>query len=319
MFADAKTVVQELLDTQSRALMTADAELMCDTVLFPYRRATASVDTIIENLDDLRIGVNAFHQSICGMGVNHLIRLVISAEYLSADYIEGRYITHLLRNASAMLPAYENSIVLRFAKGAWRVIEIRSELGGNRWPISLLRVKGARLPPTFVATDDDIRRTASEPMPLYQGFLDRLSAATMTNDFDDYLGLCDLPYTSHSDSVDTVINTADHVRAFFDTTVAMISGDTADTLKRVADNAQFLGPDLICGYHDTLFSKDGAPTLAPIKSRMILKRRGVEWKLKHVTNAVANPSFPYTAPEPTNALLTHREIQERTKTWPTLH
>lgn len=319
MFTDAMTVLQELLDTQSRALMDADTALMCTTVLFPYRRVTASAEMIIENRADLDVGVTAYQQSLSGMGVNHLIRLVVSAEYLSADYIEGRYVTHALRNASAMIPAYENRVVLRYADDAWRVIEIQSELDGRNWPVSLLRVTENRIPQPMIATDEDARRTAASPLALYQGFLDALSDATMNDDFAAYIALCDLPYTSHSDNIDTRLDKAADVRPFFDLTVAMITGDGADTLDRVGDTAEFLGADLICGYHHTRFTKDGVPTLAPIKSRMILKRRGIQWKLKHVTNAIANPSYPYTAPEPTAALLTHRQIQERTKSWPTLH
>lgn len=319
MFRDAMTVLQDLIDTQSRALMAADTGLMRTTVQFPYRRITATTDMIIESEDDLRVGVNAFHQSISGMGVNHLIRLVTQADYLSAEYIEGRYMTHVLRNASAMLPPYENHVILRHVDHAWRVIEIRSELSGHGWPLSLLKVDRSIHDKDGDCEQDDIRRTSATPMALYQGFLNALTDATLMRDFAAYVALCDLPYTAHSNNVDTQMNSPDDVRPFFDMTVAMIDGDPADTFERVADNAQFLGSDLICGYHDTSFFRDGVPVMDTIKCRMILKRRGIQWKLKHVTNAVANPTFTYIAPEPTEALLTHREIQERTKSWPTLH
>ena len=319
MFTDAMTVLQDLLDRQSRALLAADMDVMRDTVLFPYRRITSNVDVIIENEADMRRAVQAFHDSLSSLGVNHLIRLVTEAEYLSADYIEGRYVTHALRNAANMVPSYSNRIVLRYAGEAWRMIEAESDLVATTWPLSLLRVADPKTVPPFRTLDEDVRRSTTTPIALYQTFLDALTAASVKNDFKAYVDLCDLPYTSHSDKTDLQIRTADDIKPFFDMTVDMIKGEQADTFRRVAKDAQFLGPDLICGYHDSLFSKAGAPVMAPIKSRMILKRRGVIWKLKHVTNALANDTYPYTAPEPTEALLTHQEIQERTKSWPTLH
>lgn len=319
MFRDAMTILQDVVDAQSEALLKGDTDIMMQTLSFPYRRITANSDMIIENEADLRAGVDAYHNSICGMGVNHVIRLATTAEFLSAQYIEGFYVTHLLRNASAMLPAYESRIILRFVDEAWRVVEIQNGLSGHGWPIKLLNVNAATLPRDGICRQDDIRRTSTTPIMLYQRFLDALTQATIQQDFNAYLSLCDLPYTSHNDTFDTQLSSPNEVRPFFDMTVRMIDGTQADTFTRKAENAQFLGPDTICGYHNSLFSKAGTPVMGPIKSRMILKRRGIQWKLKHVTNAVANPTFTYIAPEPTEALLTHREIQERTKSWPTLH
>ena len=126
-----------------------------------------------------------------------------------------------------------------------------------------------------------------------------------------------MPYTSHGNALDTLTSSPEDVRPFFDLTVNMTNGDTADTFERTAQSAQFLGPNIICGYHDSLFLKAGQKAIPPIKSRMILKHTGMGWKLKHVTNAIANPKYPFGTPEPTTALPTHREIQERTKSWPT--
>lgn len=318
MLEDAMTLLQDVLDTQSRALLAGDVARLRDTVILPCRQIMTGVEVIVETEADFQRGSTAFTGSLHALGVNQFIRLVTEAEFLNDDYIQGHYVTHALRNGATMVPSYDNRLVLQRHGDTWRMIEEESSLYALKWPFDLLRVSetgGLPSPPQA----NDVRRTSATPIALYQAFLDKLTAATLQNDFDGYCALCDLPYASHSDHIDTTIHTPEDVRPFFEMTVDLISGDTADSFARHAESAQFLGADLICGYHDTTFQKGGAPTLAPIKSRMILRRDGVQWKLKHVTNAISNDTFPYTAPEPTEALLTHREIQERTKSWPTLH
>jgi hypothetical protein len=316
---DAMSLMQELLNVQSRALLAGDVAAMRATVAMPYRRITTGMDLIIESETDFHTGIKAFASSLESLGVNHFIRLAADAEFLSDDRIEGYYVTHALRNATAMLPSYHNRIVLQNFDGAWRLVEVASDLVAKHWPINMLRVAEAGTMGGPARPIHDARRNAAEPLALYQRFIDRLTAATLNNNFDAYLALCDLPYSDHNSTIDTLLNTPEDVRPVFDMAVELIRGQAADTCVRRADSAQFLGSDIMCGYHETVFLKGGQPALPPIKSRMILKRKGVGWKLKHVTNAVANPSAPYSAPEPTEALPTHREIQERTKSWPTLH
>lgn len=319
MRMDAMTQMQQVLDVQSAALLAGDAKAMRDTVALPYRRVTSDLDLIIETEADAARGVTAFTASLQGLGVNHFIRLVTDAEYLNDHYLEGHYVTHALRNATAMVPSYDNRMVLRLMDGQWRMVELVSNLSTARhWPVDMLRVAEAGAVDTGTHAQD-ARRNAAEPLALYQTFLDRLTDATLSKDFDAYIALCGLPYTSHIDAEDTLLRTPEDVRPFFDMTVDMITSGKADDFQRRASQAEFLGSDLICGYHTSHFIKDGTAALAPIKSRMILKRRGVTWALKSVTNALSNAAYPYRAPEPSEALPTHREILERTKSWPTLH
>lgn len=314
--AEAMLLMQELLDIQSRALLEGNVAAMRATVNLPYRRKTADIDMIIESEADLAIGMQAFGASLKSLGVNHFIRLATDAEFLNDRVIEGYFTTHALRNATQMVPSYENRVVLREFEGVWKVVELASDLEAKQWPISLLRVAG-HAGVRMERAQHDARRHWDNPLPLYQNFLDELTDTTITGDFDAYIALCDLPYTSHGNHIDTLMESPSDVRPFFDLTVGMIRGDTADTFMRSAESAQFLGADIICGYHTSLFLKNGDTALPPIKSRMILKHTNTGWKLKHVTNAIANPSYPYSAPEPSDALPTHREIQERTKSWPT--
>lgn len=316
--AEALLMLQEVLDQQSRALLDDDEDAMRATVNLPYRRLTMDADVIVERDEDLQKDVNTYSYSLRSLGVNHLIRLATDAEFLNQTLIEGHYVTHALCNATPMVPSYLNRVMMQNFDGVWKVIEIASEVASQGWPINLLHVAGAGSGSVRNSkVEYDPRRDVQHPLPVYQRFLDRLTDATVTQNFDAYIALCDLPFSSHGNALDTLMSSPEDVRPFFDLTVDMINGDTADTFVRNAETAQFVGPDIICGYHHSLFLKGGQRAIPPIKSRMILKHTGMGWKLKHVTNSIANATYPYTAPEPTRALPTHREIQERTKSWPT--
>ncbi len=314
--ADAMSLMQDVLDTQSRALLDGDVATMRTTLNTPYRRITMDVDLIVENEADLHAGVSAFSNSLRSLGVNQLIRLATDAEFINDQMIEGHYVTHALRNATKMVPSYLNRIVLQNVDGVWRTIEVASEFESRGWPINLMHFasQGTVRNPKDM---HDQRRNVNNPLRVYQQFLDRLTDATRERDFDAYIALCDLPYTYHGNALDTLMSTPEDVRPLFDMTVDMISGGKADTFERKAETAQFMGPNIMCGYHNSVFSKDGQEAIPAIKTRMILKHIGMGWKLKHVTDSIANDTYPYSAPEPTDALLTHREIQERTKSWPT--
>lgn len=314
--AEAMLMLQEVLDIQSRALMENDADAMRATVNLPYRRLTMDADVIIERDEDMQKGMNVFGYSLRSLGVNHLIRLATDGQFLNKNLIEGHFVTHALSNATQMVPSYLNRVVLQNFDGVWKMIELASEIASQGWPVNLLHVAGAGS--VRNSRDDyDPRRDVSHPLPVYQDFLDRFTDASLTQDFDAYVALLDLPFTFHGNEVDTLLSSPEDVRPFYELNVEMINGETADSIERKADTAQFLGPDMICGYHIGQLYKNGLQALPAVKSRMILKHTGMGWKLKHVTNAIANPTYPHIAPVPANALPTHREIQERTKSWPT--
>ena len=186
--AEAMLLLQELLDTQSRALLEGDTVAMRATVNMPYRRQTADADVIVESTADMERGVLAFSESLRALGVNHLIRLATDAEFLNDSLIEGHYVTHTLHNATQMVPSFLNRVVMQSFDGDWRMIELASELESRGWPINLLHVAGSG---SVRNSKDayDPRRDVSHPLPVYQRFLDRLTDATVAQDF----AICPIP------------------------------------------------------------------------------------------------------------------------------
>lgn len=309
----AKLIYQDVLDALSAAIMTYDPEVLMSRVGFPLRMSTQEQEFVIENEGDWLQSAQAFHRSLMSLGVNHYIRLVASADFLSENYIEGRHITHTLRNATPVVPSYENRVVLGRIDGIWKFTEIHSAMENDRWPISIPRVDIARKP-NLGEVDPalDIRRTSASPLALYQDYLDASTKTIVENDFNGWCALSDFPHMVHIDKVDEFIETPAEIRPFFEMLQNQISVHKVDQFERKAERAEFLSASQICGYHTTCLYSKGDLKLGPVAGRFILNRTGTTWRMTSVTNSVANAEFPYSLPELSDALVSLREIQERT-------
>ncbi|QBF31053.1 hypothetical protein [Thalassococcus sp. S3] len=312
---DALLLYQDALDTLARAILEGDMQTVSACVKLPCLRQTLSARTIIETEEDLLDGCRAFSQSLKGQGVNQLICLASDAEFLRPDFILGHHVTHTLRNATRIIPSYTSRIVLQMHEETWKFAEVHSAVSSPGWPLLTGHVPqdGGKLLP-FQQIEGDIRRSQAEPMTLYQGFIDALTQASLDNDFEAYCALCRFPYTAHGEVHDKVLKSPADIRPFFDMLLGLIRDYEIDSFVREAAQAEFLSGNLICGYHTTTMSSRGEVIVGPVRSRMILEREGTTWRMTSATNAVANTEFPYTSPEPSETLVTLRQIQERTRT-----
>lgn len=270
---------------------------------------------IVETEADLRTGLLKFGDSLRSQGMNHFIQLAESARYLSDDYIEAFHVTHTLRNAVPVVPAYQNRGIIRKCEdGAWRFIEMDTALANDSWPIVLPRVHAGQL--HFVSDNDpvdDSRVANMTPAVLYQECLDRFTAANMAHDFDQWCENCFFPHTVHTEQIDATINEPSDIWPFFEMISNIIRDKSIDRFERVLDHAEFLSGSLICGYHNGILYSNDEPILGPIQSRMIFQRVGTRWLKTSVTNSVANAEFPFAEPVPSDGLVTLRQIQERTR------
>lgn len=313
--ADPKFIYQEVLDVLSDAIMTGNAPTALARTKLPHLRRTQSSETIVETEKDLINGLLTFGDALKGLGTTNLVRLVVEAEFLSENYISGYHMTHILQDAKPVMASYANRMVIVRNKGVWKMLEVDSMLNNLRWPIYIPRVRqdeANKIPPPL--PENDARKQSSSPLDTYQHFIDDLSLASNQDDFHQYCSHLMFPYSSHTDTSDTVIPSAEQVRPFFEMLRDTIKEKHCNRIIRRAHDADFVSSDLICGYHTTEFCADDVPHFGPIKSRMLLQRKGTNWYLKSVTNSLQNSSFPYHVPQPSNALVTLRTIQERTRT-----
>ncbi len=309
----AKTIYQDILDALSAALMSYDPAILVSHVGFPFRMSTLERDFLIESEEDWLRSARLFHQNLVSLGVNHYIRLVSDADFLSENYIEGRHVTHTLCNATPVVPSYENRTVLTRKDGVWRIIQMDSAMQNDRWPISMPKVDITHKPVwNKPEPGADIRCTSASPIALYQTYLDALTRTVMEDDFNGWCEMCDFPHTIHMEQIDEVIETSEQIRPFFNMLRAQITEHKVDTFTRKADHAEFISASQICGYHTTNLTSKGEVKLGPVAGRYILNRTGTTWRMVSVTNSLANAKFPYSLPELSDALVSMRDIQERT-------
>ncbi len=297
----------------SIAVMEFDADVLTHRIKLPLRVTTQTRELLLETEDDWLLMIKRMQQSLQAMGINHYIRLANRAEFLSENYIEGVHVTHTLCNATPMIPSYENRATLSRVDGEWKLTLLETSLVNNHYPIAIPRVDTSAKP-IFSKTDteNDIRRTNSSPLALYQEYLDTLSRTNMEDDFDGWCALCDFPHTVHMDSLDEVIERPEEIRPFFDMLKKLIADNEVDDLRRQAHRAEFVSATQLCGYHETSLYSKGTCKIGPISSRYILRRTDTSWRAVSITNSVKNNQFPYSIPEISDALVSLRDIQERT-------
>ncbi|MEM7472660.1 MAG: hypothetical protein AAF340_15025 [Pseudomonadota bacterium] len=309
----AREIYQRVLDMMTDALMSNDEPTLISGVVYPFRVSTMEQDFIIESPMDWLECTSRFRKNLLTQGVNHYIRLATDAEFLSENYIRGSHVTHTMRNANVVVAPYENRATLTRVDGVWRFSELDSAIQNNRWPISMARVPktGERLWAKDLS-ESDIRRSSASPKAIYQNFLDELGVINFAGDFEAWCEKCEFPHYVHIEQVDEVIETPDHIRPFLEMVTQQIEKLGTDKINRKATHAEFISATQLCGYHSTTFETNGEVRLGPVAGRYILNRSGTSWRMVSVTNSLSNTEFPYSQPKPGDALVSLREIQERT-------
>ncbi len=293
--------------------MTVDTEMLIHHIAIPFRMRTKTQEFIIESEADWIDCTTRFSDNLRSMGVNHYIRLVTDAEFLSENYIQGRHVTHTMRNAQALVPAYENLTTLTRKDGVWQISEMTSSIENSRWPIGMTKVTdNGSLPHIDTDQLSDARRASVSPLVIYQDYINDLSRINLADDFEAWCARCEFPHSVHIDQVDEIIESPSQLHPFFDMLRREIETHKIDRMVRTAEHAEFLSGTQICGYHQTNLYSGSEVKLGPVASRYILKRTGTEWRMTSVTNSLSNAEFPYARPEPSELLVSLRDIQERT-------
>ena len=313
MSANALNVLQDLLDRQAKAILAGDTQMIAGTMTLPYRRTYINMQTLIETEAELQRDFTPLQRFLRSNGVSNYLRIGTYAEYLGKDYLLGFYDSHMLQGSNRVADFAQNRIVLhKHKKQDWAAIEIEhpfelhdASLGrhGNH--------RGSER--TFASARSDVRRSDADALTVYQGYLDETARTVAEGDFAAYAALHHFPYTAHGSKLDNTIYSPDDLRPFYNALRRCHDGEIGDRILRVAERAEFIGPDLLCGYHSGKVFKGEVQTVDTVHSRLILKRDGTDWKLQSVTNSIHNKTYPFSMYIPGGVLRTHQEIQKRIK------
>jgi len=312
---DTKRIAERFLNRQSDIIFAGDTEAYLETVSLPCRRMSLSYDAVVETEDQMRAGITAHQATIKSLGINLFVRRLKASRLLGKRYLEAIYSSHHLRGGTHMIAPYEGRVVLSSEGDDWRMIESQRQIQTSGWAADFKTGQTGTTPPVTFACDD-VRDTQCDPMLAYQRFLDATCAAESDNDFGSYAAHRMFPYTAHADDFDHVIETPEDMRPFFDRIRRMHDGSEGDRMTRTATRAEFVGADLLVGYHTARFYLRGAETREPVASRMILKFVNGTWRLASVANAIHTTTFPWEDFASGAALTTDIDIQKRTLEWP---
>lgn len=315
MTETALTIVQDCLDHQSERLMARDWDAMHQTVSVPYLRRFTNTETIIETHDEFQTGFETVRKSLETLGVNTLVRLATDARRLSANYIEGFYVSHALNNGARAMPSYNNRAVLRSDAGTWKMIELESRLFMRHWPPDFSILPQSVQPP-LKGSKDDARMSATQPETVYQTYLNALAEGLLRGDYDHYASLHIFPLQAYGPQMNLPALDKPGMRKYFDVLCDMVNGVVSDRMERKVIKAEFIACDLICGYHETKLFKDDALVFEPVRASMLLRRKGTAWLMESITNGIENEELTRDV-QPAKKLITQIEIKERTRKCPT--
>ena len=310
---EAKEIFQEVLDRVSKAVLEYDEATLRDVIILPTRMTTQNAEIVFETVEDWLTLTLRVHRGLASLGVNHYVRLVQSAEFLSDSYIEGVYDTHSLCNAIPMAPAYTNRSTLKLVDGAWKFGMMEAEITNEQFPFTIPRLNNfdrSALRPRVI--EDDPRRAGSSPLSIYQSYLNALTEADMAKDFEGWCNLMEFPHGIHRTEVDEWIETPDQLRQYFDWMHVEEDELQPDDVIRKASRAEFISATQICGYHQCHVQRDGKPIKEPVAARHIIKRTGTQWRAVSITNSLKDTQFPYVREDPDKPLISLKEIEERT-------
>ncbi|WP_341860793.1 hypothetical protein [Gymnodinialimonas sp. 57CJ19] len=311
LMRDPHLIYQDWLDCTSAALMADDVAGFVDHVALPFIFRTGTDETVLETDEDLRGDVSSVVQALKSQQVTHYIRLVKQARYLDETTIEGWHTTHVLRNATSVIPAYGNRLILRLLDGGWKVTEADHELTGSRFPLSLLRSDPGCFEERWADAKSNIRGYQTRAEPIYQVFLNSLDGVVNSPSFEGWCDLFTFPFSAHFFATDHTVAAPQDGRAFFDLIVTQLNNFGSARMRRSARYAEFLSEDRILGYHHTTITKDDDIVFGPIKSRMMLTFADGQWKCSSVTNSLSHETPSDPTVKVTDKLPTMREIQKR--------
>lgn len=131
----APQILQLYLDEVAGCVMRLDYAGYRTRMCLPFHLVTHTASLTVSTEDDLRLGFDAFANTLRIQRVTDYLRLVDGAERLDEVLISGHYITHMMAGAYRVIPPFRSQITLRMEDGVWRGASITNALANSRWPI----------------------------------------------------------------------------------------------------------------------------------------------------------------------------------------
>lgn len=127
---------------------------------------------------------------------------------------------------------------------------------------------------------------------ILQSYLDEVSRAVLTDDWDTYRDSITLPCHIISHDESKVVATAEDLKSGFELFRDTLQIQKVTDYIRLVESAAQLDPDLISGKYVSHILASGHRVLPPFRSQMTLRLVGNRWRAASVSNALANSRWP---------------------------
>jgi hypothetical protein len=133
------------------------------------------------------------------------------------------------------------------------------------------------------------------PLTLYQGALDTVSAATLKGDFESYAAMIDFPYLLCTRTENfLLLRPEDLLPTFRNLSGALADYGVTDYI-RLAHEADYAHPDRIDGWHVTHILVGDQRVIAPWAARQSIVRRDGIWRFSEAHYPFLSDSLPLTS------------------------
>lgn len=299
---DALSIYQANLDAVSYAVLNGPLEDVLDHLREPYFLRSSQGLIAYNNRSDILDGAKSAQLSLRVLGATDYVRTAQHAFFRSETEIEGLHSTRILRGNALMTPAYDSRMKLqRSPEGKWQVAHAEHAQLLSGWPMTQI----ASIDANKTASLDDISMMSQADeiaLMTYQEYLDTLTVANVTHDFDLWKQLCCFPHKVIIDNVTRIMDIAEDIKPFFDMVSGQVRENPEATLKRQGEFATFVNSHTIRGYHRTTFEGGGTTVFPPVRGRFTIELQDGRWRMTETVNAIANTEFPYTTPIVSEAL-----------------
>ena len=120
--AEAKKIVQDLLDGIDQAYTSGDFDLHCQLVHVPHHIRTQTEAFAIRNVDEMRTAFNIFREHTLGFGGVKCKRTCQSAKFKGRDKIESVHtVEYFDENGTHVMPVTDTTVMTMHVGLGWRI------------------------------------------------------------------------------------------------------------------------------------------------------------------------------------------------------
>ncbi|MGV8950418.1 MAG: hypothetical protein ACOH2M_04890 [Cypionkella sp.] len=129
-----------------------------------------------------------------------------------------------------------------------------------------------------------------------QSYLDTMSAAAMTRDWESYRAGVSLPFTMITETSVFTITTEAELQTGLDAFYETLRMQKVTDYVRLAETAAELGQNLISGRYITHLLAGANRVVVPYRSNISLRLNGNRWQAITITNSMTNMQWPIHVP-----------------------